>query len=102
MTKRYAVASVSDLEPGEMKLVVANRERLLLANVDGVFYAISDTCTHKRASLSHGFLDGCVVECPLHFAQFDVRSGKFIDGPYTTDVRSIAVTIEGGVVYVEF
>jgi len=101
MTKQYPVAKASELHSGEMKLVVANRERFLLANVDGVFYVISDTCTHKRSSLSEGVLEGCVVECPLHFARFDVRTGEFIDGPYTTNVARYEVAVQGDTVYVE-
>ena len=101
MAKQYPLAKVSELPPGEMKLVVANRERLLLANVDGVFHLISDTCTHKRTSLSQGMLEDALVECPLHFARFDVRTGAFIDGPYTTNVARYEATVRGDTVYVE-
>ena len=101
MAKEYPVAKVSELQPGEMKLVVANRERLLLANVDGAFHVISDTCSHTRASLTQGFLEDTVVECPLHFARFDVRTGAFIDGPFTTDVPRYETTVRGDTVYVE-
>ena len=101
MAREYPVAKVSELPPGEMKLVVANRERLLLANVDGVFHITSDTCTHARASLSQGFLEDAIVECPLHFARFDVRTGAFIDGPFTTDVPRYQAMVRGDTVYVE-
>ena len=101
MAKEYPVAKVSDVPPGEMKLVVANRERMLLANVDGEFHVISDTCTHTRMSLSQGYLEGAIVECPLHFARFDVRTGAFIDGPFTTDVPRYEATVRGDTIYVE-
>jgi len=101
MAKEYPVAKVSDVPPGEMKLVVANRERLLLANVDGAFHVISDTCSHTRASLTQGFLEDAVVECPLHFARFDVRTGAFIDGPLATDVPRYETTVRGDTIYVE-
>ena len=95
------VASVSELSPGEMKWVAAGRERLLLANVDGSFYALSDECGHQRASLSAGLLEGSTVECPLHFAQFDVRTGRLLSGPSALDVEVYEVRVEGEVVYVE-
>ena len=101
MAKEYPVAKVSELPPGEMKLVVANRERLLLANVDGAFHILSDTCTHARASLTQGFLEDAIVECPLHFARFDVRTGAFIDGPFTTGVPRYETTVRGDTIYVE-
>jgi nitrite reductase/ring-hydroxylating ferredoxin subunit len=94
-----AVARVSDLAPGEMKFVAVDRERVVLANVDGTFYALRDVCGHRNAPLSRGKLDGCVIECPLHFAQFDIRTGKFVDGPVSADVPAYEVRVEGDTVY---
>jgi nitrite reductase/ring-hydroxylating ferredoxin subunit len=95
------VAQVSELTPGKMKWVAVDRERVLLANVDGTFYAIRDICGHRHESLSKGTLFGYVIECPLHFACFDVRSGKFISGPASADVPSYEVRVKGGAVYVK-
>jgi nitrite reductase/ring-hydroxylating ferredoxin subunit len=95
------VAKVSDLAPGQMKWVVLDRERVLLANVDGTFYALSDACGHQRAPLSKGKLEGHVVECPLHFAQFDVRTGALLSGPVAADVPSYEVRVEADTVYVK-
>jgi nitrite reductase/ring-hydroxylating ferredoxin subunit len=96
-----AVAQVDDLAPGEMKFVAIDRERIVLANVEGSFYALRDVCGHRNAPLSRGRLDGCIVECPLHFAQFDIRTGKFVDGPYSADVPAYEVRVEGGAVYLK-
>ena len=76
-----AVTSVSELAPGKMKWVAVDRERVLVANVGGTFYAIQDVCGHRHETLSKGTLWGYVIECPLHFACFDVRTGKFVSGP---------------------
>jgi len=94
-----AVAQVGDLAPGEMKFVAIDRERIVLANVEGSFYALRDVCGHRNAPLSRGRLEGCIVECPLHFAQFDIRTGKFVDGPYSADVPAYEVRIEDDTVY---
>ena len=94
-----AVAQVSDLAPGEMKFAAVEGERIVLANVEGGFYALRDVCGHRNAPLSRGKLEGCVIECPLHFAQFDIRTGKFIDGPLATDVPAYEVIVEGNTVY---
>lgn len=96
-----AVAQVSDLAPGEMKFVAIERERIVLANVEGGFHALRDVCGHRNAPLSRGRLDGHVIECPLHFAQFDVRTGRLIDGPVSADVPSYEVRVEGDTVYVK-
>ena len=96
-----AVASVVDLPPGFMRCVAVDRNRVLLAHVDGRFYAISDICGHRNAPLSRGKLDGHVVECPLHFAQFDVRTGKLVDGPVSADVACYETRVEGDTVFVK-
>jgi nitrite reductase/ring-hydroxylating ferredoxin subunit len=96
-----AVAQASDLAPGEMTFVAVDRERIVLANVEGGFYALRDVCGHRNAPLSRGKLEGCIVECPLHFAQFDIRTGKYVDGPYSADVPSYEVRIEGDTVYLK-
>ena len=96
-----AVAEISELSPGQMKWVVANRERLLLANVGGAFYAMSDECGHQRVPLSRGELEGHVVECWLHFARFDVRTGELLSGPSSAEVPVHEVRVEGTTVYVK-
>jgi nitrite reductase/ring-hydroxylating ferredoxin subunit len=96
-----AVAGVAEIPPGGMKCVAVDRARVLLAHIDGRFYAISDICGHRNAPLSRGRLAGHVVECPLHFAQFDVRSGKLIDGPVSADVACYETRVEGDTVFVK-
>lgn len=81
MANLLPVAKVSDLKPGEMKRVTVDKLRILLANMNGTFYALKDECGHQKVALSKGKLEGYVVECPLHFACFDVRSGKLLSGP---------------------
>ena len=95
-----AVARATDLLPGQMKWVAANRERLVLANVEGEFYALRDVCGHKSAPLSRGKLDGYLIECPLHFAQFDVRTGELVNGPVSTPISVYEVRVEGDTVFV--
>ena len=96
-----AVTKASELAPGAMKWVVIDRERVLVANVDGVFHALRDSCGHQGAPLSTGTLMGYVIECPLHFACFDARTGKLLNGPVSADVPSYSVKVEGDIVYVK-
>jgi naphthalene 1,2-dioxygenase ferredoxin component len=82
--------------------VEAGGRRIALFRADDQIYAIDDTCPHTGdGQLSLGFLDGTVVECPLHQACFDVRSGKLLEGPATQDVRSYPVRIEAGAVLIQ-
>ena len=75
------VASLSDLPPGEMTGVELGDEYVLIANIEGKVCAISNTCTHAEATLSDGYLDDNLVECPLHGAVFDVTDGTVQEGP---------------------
>jgi nitrite reductase/ring-hydroxylating ferredoxin subunit len=95
------VSKVADLPPGHMTWVAVDRERVLLVNVDGTFYALSDVCGHQRAPLSRGRVEGHVVECPWHFARFDVRTGKLLSGPVAEDVPVYEVRVDGEMVYVK-
>ena len=95
------VTTASELSPGAMTWVVIDRERVLVANVEGAFYALRDTCGHAGAPLSTGTLVGYVVECPLHFACYDVRTGKLLSGPTATHVATYEVRVEGDTVYVK-
>ena len=89
------------LAPGEMRVVLVERERVLLANVGGMFHALRDRCGHAGAPLSRGALVGHVVECPLHFACFDVRTGALVSGPASADVPRYEVRVEGDTVYLK-
>jgi nitrite reductase/ring-hydroxylating ferredoxin subunit len=95
------VAKAADLAPGQMKWVAIEGNRLVLANVEGSFFALRDVCGHRNAPLSRGKLQGCLIECPLHFAQFDVRTGELIEGPVSTPVPVYEVRVEDGTVYVK-
>jgi nitrite reductase/ring-hydroxylating ferredoxin subunit len=96
-----AVTRASDVPPGAMKWTVIDRERVLIANVDGIIHALRDSCGHAGAPLSTGTLLGYVVECPLHYACFDVRTGKLLSGPVSADVATYEVRVEGDTVYVK-
>ena len=95
------VARVSALLPGALTWVAIDRERVLIANVDGAYFALQDACGHRQAPLSKGTLKGHVLECPLHFAQYDVRTGHLLSGPVSADVPTYPVQVEGDIVYVK-
>ena len=65
------------------------------------FFAIGDTCSHEESSLSEGFIDEDMVECPKHGAQFEIMTGKNRSLPATRPVPAYRVVVEGDEVYVE-
>jgi 3-phenylpropionate/trans-cinnamate dioxygenase ferredoxin subunit len=74
------VADKAELPPNKMIMVVVGGKEVLLANVDGSYYAIANKCTHAGGSLAKGSLDGSIVTCPRHGSQFDLKTGKAIRG----------------------
>ncbi|MFD5829458.1 bifunctional 3-phenylpropionate/cinnamic acid dioxygenase ferredoxin subunit [Lentzea sp. NPDC060358] len=93
--------ALEELPPGEAVRIIGPHAPIAVFNADGVFYAIDDTCTHQDASLSEGWLEGCFVECPLHAASFDLRTGEPTCLPAKRSVRTYPVRVEDGVVYVD-
>ncbi|NIJ37451.1 nitrite reductase/ring-hydroxylating ferredoxin subunit [Sphingopyxis panaciterrae] len=69
--------------------------------VDGELYALDDHCSHGNASLSEGWVEGNCVECPLHQARFNLRTGEPETGPALEPVRSFKLRTEGTDVFVE-
>ncbi len=51
---------------------------MLVANVDGVFYAMGAVCTHMGGRLDRGSIQGSVVTCPRHESKWDVKTGKLV------------------------
>jgi 3-phenylpropionate/trans-cinnamate dioxygenase ferredoxin subunit len=56
--------------------------RLLITNFGGRLTAIQGTCSHQAANLSKGRVEGAVIECPRHGAEFDLRSGRQVCPPF--------------------
>jgi nitrite reductase/ring-hydroxylating ferredoxin subunit len=94
------VASLADVPEGSTRLVEAGGEAVCLYNLGGTICATQDTCTHAQASLSEGFIEGDAIECPLHQAMFDVRTGKALTPPATEDLRVFEVRVEGDAISV--
>jgi len=74
-------AQIDQIPAGSMKSCSIGGKQILIANVEGEFYAINNTCTHAGGDLSKGKLEGKIVTCPKHGAMFDVTTGKCITGP---------------------
>jgi nitrite reductase/ring-hydroxylating ferredoxin subunit len=64
-------------------------------------YAFEDMCTHELARLSKGYLNGNVIECPLHEAKFDITTGKALCAPAEGDVATYEARVEGDRVMVK-
>jgi len=91
---REALARSSPLE------VEANGAALLLYDVEGAVYATAAVCPHHAAWLSQGGVQGDAVNCPRHMGQFHIPTGRKLRGPECPDLRTYAVRVRDGRVWV--
>lgn len=96
MSREERIAAASEIGAGEMKSVDVSGELILLANVDGRIYAVSDVCTHEECTLSDGgILEGVEVECECHGARFDVTNGEVTQEPAEEPLKTYDVSVNG-------
>ena len=78
MAEWEKVAEVGEVPPGDLREIEAHGERLVLANVEGTYYAFGAWCPHVGTSLALGYLHEHVVTCFAHLWRFDVRDGSIV------------------------
>jgi naphthalene 1,2-dioxygenase system ferredoxin subunit len=94
-------ASRGELTQGEVIGVEVAGRSIALYDADGNIFATDNICTHAYARLSDGWLDGELIECPLHAARFDIRTGKVLDPPATVDLKTYPVRLVDDEIQVE-
>ncbi len=93
------VCATSELLPGESKVAWDGDTPILVVNLDGDFYAVEDQCTHEDFELSAGVFSDGQVECTLHGARFDLRTGEALCAPAYAPVAKFPVKVEDGAVW---
>lgn len=102
MRRWVTVAEEGELEPGQYKSVEIEGEQIAIYNVNGEFYATGDVCTHDGGILTGGELEGDVITCPRHGAQFDVTTGDVLRMPAFEPIPTYETRVEDGRVQVLF
>ena len=100
---RLFVGKATDIPDGKIiHLMIDKKKDILVVNIRGNYYAVSNICTHEEARLHEGRLSGKELVCPWHGAKWDVTSGKLIMFPEKLkSLHSFKVSIENDSVYVE-
>ncbi|MGH2876106.1 MAG: Rieske (2Fe-2S) protein [Solirubrobacteraceae bacterium] len=90
------ICPLSELSPGEKRLVEWEDLEIGVFNCGGTVYAVEDRCTHDDGPLVEGVFDpdACTIECPRHGSRFDLRTGKALTLPAYVPVDTYAVVIE--------
>jgi nitrite reductase/ring-hydroxylating ferredoxin subunit len=96
----HEVAKTSELDEDEAIQVLVGRKEIAIYKLGGEFFATDDICSHAYASLADGYVENGQVECPLHGACFDIRTGKALTAPASIDLRTYEVKVEGDAILV--
>lgn len=78
MGKYVNAGNTGEFKDASKKKVSVEGQEILLARVNGNYYAVANRCPHMKGDLSAGKLDRNIVTCPRHGSQFDVRSGQVV------------------------
>ncbi len=97
----HAVGALSDLEDRVPYPVCVGTEEIALILMDDVIYAISNICTHEYACLTDGYIEEDRIVCPLHLAEFCVKTGKVLEDPAEEDLQTYMVKIENDQIYLK-
>ena len=81
------ITTVDEISIGGMKSFIIKDKEILIANVDGNFFAMDNRCSHMGGNLSDGTLDGDVVVCPRHGSRFNIKTGEAVQGPKILVIR---------------
>ena len=107
---RHVVSRVSELPPGERRIVEVAGRSIGVFNVNGAFHALRNSCPHQAAPLCLGSIKGMtmpsrpgeyiwaregeILRCPWHGWEFDILTGRSIFNPHRTRVKAYDVTVE--------
>lgn len=94
MSDFIKVAQTDEVAEGHLLSLEADGELVCLARVEGQIYAFTDNCTHISGPLNEGDLEGPILTCPWHGAQFDVRDGSVVRGPARQELLTYPVKVE--------
>ncbi len=95
------VAKAGQIAEGEALGVTAEGKEIALYLVNGAYRATANICSHAYALLSDGFLDEYQIECPLHAARFDIRTGRALGGPAMKDIKVYPIRHNGDDILVD-
>ena len=95
------ICDLSEIPNGSTKKFVINDEEITICNINNQIFAINDNCSHDEASLQEGFIDGYEIECPMHGAKFDIRTGEVTCLPAVSPIKTYNIKINNGAIELE-
>jgi 3-phenylpropionate/trans-cinnamate dioxygenase ferredoxin component len=96
----HRVAAPGDIVEGEPIAIRVGDLQIALCRLEDGLYAFENVCPHAYALLSDGFISGTEIECPLHAAAFDIKTGECLAPPADRDLVVYPVRVDGDDVFV--
>ena len=94
----FILSQLADNKPVNLE---KDGKAICVTRIGDQVFAVADTCTHSEASLSEGDVLHFKIECWLHGAEFDLRTGEAVTLPATQNLEVYKVAIDGDSVTVE-
>ena len=110
MASKHVVCRLSELPPGERRIVTIGGRSIGVLNVNGALHALRNSCPHQNAPLCLGLIRGTtvaskpyemiygredeIIKCPWHGWEFEIATGRSVFNPHKVRVRTYAVTVE--------
>lgn len=92
----FDIAPETELPNGERLYVEIEGLPIVIFNIAGQYFAIGDVCSHDNGPLGDGLLDGNLIVCPRHGAEFDIRTGKALTLPAVVDIPAYPIRVVDG------
>ena len=92
---------LSELNSGKPVKIEKDGRAICVARVGDEVFAVDDTCSHSDASLSEGDITDFKIECWLHGAEFDLRTGEALTPPAVAPLKTYSVSVDGDSVTVD-
>ena len=102
MSDAIKLCDVESVADGDIALQVVDGREIAVARIGDEWFAIDDTCSHAKVSLSDGIVeeDDATIECPKHGALFSLRTGAAMTLPATRDVAAHVTEVRGTEVFI--
>lgn len=97
----HRAARVAELAERSVLGVEIGEDQVAIYRLEDGYYATHNICTHQHAFMSDGYVEKGCIECPLHQALFDVRTGEALEGPASEPLTTYPVKVENDEIFVE-
>jgi 3-phenylpropionate/trans-cinnamate dioxygenase ferredoxin subunit len=91
-----AVGSADDVPEGSIAAFQVGQTKVAVAHAGGSWYAFQELCTHRQCSLTEASIEGEVLVCACHGAEFSMVTGEVLGGPAPEPIDIYRATVTGG------